>query len=51
MKCFIILITVLVVLFVAICIFAALANNDLIDDEFQEYEMKRLNENKHKEDK
>jgi preprotein translocase subunit SecG len=51
MKCFIILVIVLIVLFVAICIFAALANNDLIDDEFQEYEMKRLNENKHKEDK
>lgn len=51
MKWFIISGVVLVVLFIAICIFAALANNDLIDDEFQEYEMKRLNENKHKEDK
>lgn len=51
MKCCIILIIVLIVLFVAICIFSALVNNNLIDDEFQEFEMKHLNESKHKEDK
>jgi len=51
MKWFIILLIVLSISFIVICIFSALANNNLIDDEFQEYEMKRLNESKYKEDK
>ena len=51
MKWFIILLIVLSISFIVICIFSVLANNNLMDDEFQEFEMKHLNESKYKEDK